>query len=152
MTHGTVKTWYRCKLCKRSYGRVEDYRRHLHKVHPEYVLEPEVLEDQIKEMATAPVVRRPFESLTKDQLNMVKFRTVPAKGITASGPASTIRPIMDLTLDLLKEDLQLSDDSSDTASMPNSSESGTSIQVDYKALCYQSSSTSTLCLDELSTM
>lgn len=140
-------------MCKHNYGRMETYRAHLKRDHPGYTVEPEVFIDLTKAEAQKPKpLNRPMEVLTKQQLAQTKFRTTPAKGITTTGPMAKVRPILDIAIDLLKQDLALSD-SDDTASTANSSEGDESHRwVDYKTLRYQSESTSTLCLDEKTTV
>ena len=142
-THAAIKTWYRCKMCKRTIGRKSDYDRHMNSLHPGYHVEPEVFEDHTREEAKKPENKRPFEALTKKQLQWVKFKTRPASNIIPGGPPT--RPIIEEAMDRLREDLALSDSNSTTSSTNSSVNEE---QVDYRKLKYQSESASTICLDE----
>lgn len=126
---------------------MESYTRHQRQQHPGYGIEPEVTKDTTKLDAKIPGDKRPFEALSKSQLDQVKFRVRPADGRGTVGPAHMkCRPIVETAMEMLKADLQLSDsDTCSTASSPNQSEGEF---VDYKTLNYKSTSDTTVCLDE----
>lgn len=140
--HVSYPTWYKCQMCRKTLSRKDAYARHMKVEHPGYDVEAEVVTEEPKKPEP---LRRPVESLTRAQLEVVKFRTRPAKSIMDTGPTSSVRPIMEEVVDMLKQDLELSDsDSEDTASIANSSEGEL---VDYKELGYVSEGTD--CQDEL---
>ncbi|XP_060073404.1 MDS1 and EVI1 complex locus protein EVI1-A-like [Ylistrum balloti] len=142
--HGNRSTFYRCKICKTTFGRMDNYEKHLRNMHPFYKVEPEIMKDVTREQAKPPAKwNRPAESLTKKQLELAKFKVKPATGVTSSGPASRFRPVLEEAVDLLKQDLFLSD-SSDSESEAE----GKQGSRNHRDLAYLSSSTHTICLDE----
>ncbi|XP_033726373.1 uncharacterized protein LOC117315997 [Pecten maximus] len=149
--HGNpTNTRYMCKICKRTYGRRDLYDRHITEKHPFYKIEPEIFKDEVRKEAAIPNKwQRPAEASTKQDWTRVKFKVKPATNGNSPGPpVITPEPVQN-TLEMLKDDLQLSDDSSENTSTKTSSIMNLPDKiVDYKKLAYKSVSDATICLDE----
>ena len=80
INHTARPTGYQCPICDRVLNRLYNYKKHSRNLHGfgEDVPSPIITTYSPKDLATKPVIKRPWEALTIDSMDRPTFRIRPA--------------------------------------------------------------------------